>query len=124
MLVHYTRIKDSEDNKHKTLNWMVIMTYDEIMAQFDQLDKEIEQFLGDEETIEEDEPLHDLGERLNTLCKSVLQLPIDEMKPARERLIEFQKSLIQVSKLIEEVQNLQNNKDAEDAEPVFEVDKN
>lgn len=78
------------------------MKYQEIMDGFDQLFEEVALFLRDEDTVEGDPPLHDLGPRLNHLCASVLRLPMDEIGLAKERMTEFRDTLTHVSQLMDE----------------------
>ncbi|MFK7866726.1 MAG: hypothetical protein AB8B77_04725 [Alphaproteobacteria bacterium] len=78
-----------------------MMTYNEIIEGFDQLDKEVVQFLNGEENVEGDPPLHDLSPRLNDLCAAVLKLPVEEMPEPRVRMTQLQNTLKEVSALMQ-----------------------
>ena len=82
------------------------MNFTQIIEEFDRLDEEIVQLLQGDYSIEADPPLSDLNTRLNTLCASVLKLPMDKMPEAKMRMKKLQESLQEISAIIKQIEQL------------------
>ncbi len=73
----------------------------EIINGFNQLLQEVEDFLDGTESVEGDEPLHELGPRINALCAAALSLSGEELREARVKMLEVKVKLQELSSIMD-----------------------